>query len=168
MVLAFSPLSLRAAPDGPWQPRPHEFSFEQLPLIYEYEDMLVTVHEPEDASVRAQGGTAGIILEIEVEDRRSGRINGFQAMGFWAAILEPTGFYPEFEVWSRGAPDRYHRCVYQWIKDQYCCLHRDDFVAIEAGAARRTNLQVPTQPTIVRFAGSRASYCEKPETVGAE
>ncbi|MBN8733524.1 MAG: hypothetical protein J0L64_23520 [Acidobacteria bacterium] len=99
---------------------PRAQKIERFPGVAVVGQYRVTARIPDDPERRALGGSGGPMLDITVQDRRTGKRVEFETQG-WRVVVEPKAEgMPEVRVWTKSSVTLHVRCDYRFEGGVYC------------------------------------------------
>jgi hypothetical protein len=95
----------------------------------------ITVRDSKDQS---EGGTGGGMVDIIVQNLKTGEKLSESEQSLGIRILEFFKGWPQFEIWSRAGAGAWCRYLYRFTGKDYDYVRVDDFTESESGAKDKT------------------------------
>ena len=113
----------------------------------------ITVRDSKDQS---GGGTGGGMVDITIQNIRSGAKRTEWEQGVGIRILEFYKGWPQFEIWSRAGGGIWCRSLYRFTGRDYEYVRTDDFTEFEFRAKDKTHTTtIPGDDDLLYFTETR-------------
>jgi len=125
----FMLIAVSAAYGGDFTPWPeattHGLSGDRAVIGHTKFKIVYTI--PDDPNIQIAGGSGGPISLVELYTKSGEKVTSFTAQSVGGWLLEDSGGYPQFEIWSRAGGGSWCRSLYRYSKNKYSRIRTDEF-----------------------------------------